>query len=45
MRIIINGIYFSTPSYSRTHSGESPSITRREWQQEIDQIISGQTLL
>ena len=25
--------------------GESPSITRREWQREIDQIISRQTLL
>ena len=29
----------------RTPCGESPSITRREWQREIDQIISRQTLL
>ena len=25
--------------------GESPSITRRDWQREIDQIISRQALL
>ena len=36
---------FSTRSYNRTPWGESPSITRREWQREIDQIISRQTLL
>ena len=31
--------------YSWTPCGESPSITSREWQREIDQIISRQSLL
>ena len=43
--IVIDWISFSTRSCSRTPYGESPSITRREWQREIDQIISCQTLL
>ena len=45
IRIIIDGICFSTRSYNRTPWGESPSITRCEWQRETDQIISRQTLL
>ena len=48
IRIIIDGIYFSTVFqlvYNRMPWGESPSITRPEWQREIDQIISRQTLL
>ena len=45
IRIIFDGICFSTRSYNRTPSGESSSITRREWQRKIDQIISRQTLL
>ena len=41
----IDGISFSTHSCSRMPYGESPSITRHDWQWEIDQIISRQTIL
>ena len=45
IRIMIDGICFSTRSYNRTPWGESPSFTHHEWQWEIDQIIPHQTLL
>ena len=45
LRFIIDAVCFSTRSYSRTPCGESSSITRREWQREIDQVISRQILL